>query len=70
MLICSPILDCVRMVKEFRSSYIRYEVDYIRRNPLYNHVVCISIPVGVKVKISLKSAITTVASELSKASLV
>lgn len=50
MLICYPILDCARMVKEFRSSYIRYEVDYIRRSPLYNHVVCISIPVGVKAK--------------------
>lgn len=70
MLICSPILDCVRMVKEFRSSYNRYEEDYIQRSPLYNHVVHVPIPVGVKAKISLKSAITTVASELSKATLV
>lgn len=70
MLICSPILDCVHMVKEFRSSYIHYEVDYIQRHPLYNHIVCISIPVGVKAKISLKAAITTVASKLSKATLV
>lgn len=70
MLICSPIFNCVCMMKEFRKSYNRYEEDYIQRNSLYNHIVHFPVPVKVKVKLALKAASTTVASELSKATLI
>lgn len=70
MLICSPLFNCVCMMKEFQKSYNRYEVDYIKRNSSYNHVLHLPVPVKVKVKLALKAASTTVTSELSKATLV